>query len=233
MVVDLPMVEAIVTGSGLDSGGGRGARARGLFVFQCLDALGPEFLPIHQLIVGLKSISSLDEVFSWVQRSLRVEGSSELFVELGGDRGGNGGRSSHGRGHRDCGSGLDSGGGRGARARGSRFHAHCCMEGHPIDHCYDLHLELWHSRYANRASVSVPMGSMQLSSGQTKQGDSLVVSRAEYDDMLRSKDKDMQPTAPLAQQDSSFSCFLIGSRSWLIDSEANDKTNKSDILSSF
>ncbi|XP_077223923.1 uncharacterized protein LOC143857377 isoform X1 [Tasmannia lanceolata] len=194
-------------------------RQENLRIVRYLDSLGSDYLQLRQQIVGSGSLPSP-----------HIDGSA-LATYTGGDRGGgfrrfgrglgrfgrgrNGG--SRGRGYDGAGRGRgrDSGGGRG---RGSRYCTHCRMDGHSIDYCYDLHPELRRRRNSTALVAAsddthpphpAPTGSPS--------SDSMVVSRADYEELLRIRDKGKQPMATFAQPGSS-SCFLSGSTpgSWLI-----------------
>ncbi|XP_077248254.1 uncharacterized protein LOC143887899 [Tasmannia lanceolata] len=159
-----------------------------LRVTRLLDGLGREFLPLRQQILGLGTLLDMDEVFSCVQRALRVDThgdsigeQSAMTVQSGYSRGTRGwGR---GRGRRGTGRGFghDSGGGRSIGGRGTRYCSHCDMERHTIDFCYDLHPEL--------RPLTLRIMFQGLSEIPTASSDTLVVSRTEYEALLRLQEK--------------------------------------------
>ncbi|XP_077237215.1 uncharacterized protein LOC143878886 [Tasmannia lanceolata] len=160
-----------------------------LRIIRFLDGLGPEFVPLRQQILGLGTLPSLDEIFSLVQRALRLDpaisvaGDQSAFAAQSGSfrgtRARGRGRSRRGQGR---GFGRDSGGGRTYGGRGSRYCSHCDMEGHTIDFCYDLHPELRPARAAHFASET-PAAPTPAPS------DTMLVSRTEYESLLRLQEK--------------------------------------------
>ncbi|XP_077222215.1 uncharacterized protein LOC143856063 [Tasmannia lanceolata] len=197
-------------------------------------SLRPEFVPLRQQILGLGTLPSLDEIFSRFQRALRLDlaisvaGDQSAFAAQSGSfrgtRARGRGRSRRGQGR---GFGRDSGGGRTYGGRGSRYCSHCDMEGHTIDFCYDLHPELRPARAAHFASET-PAAPTPTPS------DTILVSRTEYESLLRLQEKGKQPAAQLATEGSNLSCSLSHSASWLIDSGASHHvTGNSTLLSSF
>ncbi|XP_077249267.1 uncharacterized protein LOC143888733 [Tasmannia lanceolata] len=199
-----------------------------------LDGLGPEFVPLRQQILGLGTLPSLDEIFSRVQCTLRLDptisvaGDQFAFAAQSGSfrgtRARGRGRSRRGQGR---GFGRDSGGGRTYGGRGSRYCSHCDMEGHTIDFCYDLYPEQRPARAAHFASET-PAAPTPAPS------DTMLVSRTEYESLLRLQEKGKQPAAQLATEGSNPSCSLSHSASWLIDSGASHHmTGNSTLLSSF
>ncbi|XP_077242291.1 uncharacterized protein LOC143882748 [Tasmannia lanceolata] len=156
-----------------------------LRVVRFLDGLSRDFLPIRQQILGRGTLPDMDAVFSRVQRALRVEDhgdtigeQSAMAVQLGYSRGTRG--RGRGRRGRSRGFGRDSGG-RSTGGRGNRYCSHCDMEGHTIDFCYNLHPELRPSRTAHHV-LGTP------SETPTDPSDTLVVSRTEYEALLRLRD---------------------------------------------
>ncbi|XP_077252887.1 uncharacterized protein LOC143892278 [Tasmannia lanceolata] len=142
---------------------------------------------------------------------------SALATSTGGDRGRSYTRFGRGRDGDSCGRGRDGGSrGRGrdsggGRGRGSRYCSHCHMEGHTIDYCYDLHPELRPSR-SNTAFVATfdshPHASVTGSSpvlppvsahALLVQRDSMMIDRAEYEELLRLRDRGNQSIATFAQ----------------------------------
>ncbi|XP_077243864.1 uncharacterized protein LOC143884274 [Tasmannia lanceolata] len=122
----------------------------------------------------------------------------------------------------------------GGRGSGSRYCTHCHMEVHTIDYCYDLHPEL--RPYQSTIASVVTSDSQPLTllldmllllfhlllllllwSSET-----LMVDRAEYEELVHLLDRGKQPTTTFAQLGCS-SCFLSSdaSRLWLNDSGAS------------
>ncbi|XP_077228362.1 uncharacterized protein LOC143861311 [Tasmannia lanceolata] len=103
-----------------------------------LDGLRPEFVPLRQQILRLGTLPSLNEIFSRVQRALRIDtaisvagdqsaGDQSAFAAQSGSFRGarDRGRGSRGQGR---GFGRDSGGGRTSGGRGSSYCTRCDME---------------------------------------------------------------------------------------------------------
>ncbi|XP_077220968.1 uncharacterized protein LOC143854747 [Tasmannia lanceolata] len=178
-------------------------------VVRFLDSLGPDYLQIRQQLVSSGSLPTLAEAFSRVQR-MRVPQSGEPLVDGsahvsygGGDRGRGGGRFGrgrdggwHGRG-RSRGGGRESRGGRdgGGRGRGGRHCTHCRLDGHTVDYCYNLHPELRPYRSGN-ASAAASDGISSFVAPFTSE--SLVLPRAEYEELLRLRDKGKELVATFA-----------------------------------
>ncbi|XP_077228354.1 uncharacterized protein LOC143861305 [Tasmannia lanceolata] len=169
-----------------------------------LDGLRPEFVPLRQQILRLGTLPSLNEIFSRVQRALRID----TAISVAGDQSA-GDQSAFV---------AQSGSFRGARDRG---------RGHTIDFYYDLHPELRPTRAADFASET-PAAPTSATSN------TMVVSRTEYESLLRLQEKGKQPAAQLATEGSNSSCSISHSDSWLIDSGASHHmTGNNTLLSSF
>ncbi|KAL3748943.1 hypothetical protein ACJRO7_010089 [Eucalyptus globulus] len=180
-------------------------RQEDLRVILYLKSLGPEYSFLRQHITSQSSLPTVDEVFSQALRSTIPEKSSSTpAVEISAMLSrGSSGRGARGRGYRGRGRGVVHGGSRGGReggvgtrgtinygnSCGSRYCHHYQRAGHTEAYCYTLHPEL-KPPIATYAEVEDSLGPPSIappSSTQVlKTGDSITLTRAEYDTLVGS-----------------------------------------------
>ncbi|KAL3741356.1 hypothetical protein ACJRO7_016919 [Eucalyptus globulus] len=209
-------------------------RQEDLRVILYLKSLGPEYSSLRQHITSQSFLPTIDEVFSQALCSTIPEKSSsmsavEINAMLSCDSSGRGAR---GCGYRGHGRGVVHGGSCGGReggvgthgtinsgnSRGSRYCHHCQRAGHTKTYCYTLHLEL-KPPIAAYAEVEDSLGPPSIAPPSSTQvlkiGDSVTLTRAKYDTLVRSQQVtgSSAPTAILAQTSKGSSvvhhvCFL-------------------------